>query len=76
MNDDEEVRIQLPDNAFAKTAEPAHGAVDRAVERRIDRTHQERACQADTLERLPDDPGAQCVQVELDVGKLRHTNGV
>ena len=76
VNDQEEVVIHLPDDALAETLEPAHAPALNRVDRRIDRTDEERARDANTLQPLPDDAGAERVEVELDVRQFRHFEGL
>ena len=72
VDDEEELPVERDHDAFSEAAQARHPPADRGVERRIDRAEQERARQAHPLEPGPDDSRLQRLDVNDDVGELRH----
>src|SRR2546425_11491523 len=70
MEDEEELALHLPHDAFPNAPQGHDLATLRRGERRVDRAQQRGADDAGALERLPDDPGGQRLEGDRDVGEL------
>src|SRR5919109_1717988 len=73
MEDEKELSFHLPHDALPDAAQVDHAASFGGRERRIDRAQQRRAGDARALERLAHDAGGQRLEINRDVGKLRHS---
>ena len=68
VEDHENVALELPDDAFAETAQAADNlAIDRE-DRRVERSHQERTLHPGALERPTDDAGREALDVQVMSG--------
>ena len=76
MDDDEQVLVEGPDDALAEAAQAENAPAFDADDGRRHRSEQEGADHPHPLERLPDDPGTKRVKVELDIGKLGHSDSI
>jgi len=72
VDDEEEVAVHRPDEALAEAPQISDRPAVHLVQRRRDRSHQERIGDADSFERLLKDARPERVQVELDVRQFRH----
>src|SRR3989475_12933970 len=70
MEDEEELALHLPHDAFPNAPQGHDLATLRRGERRGDRAQQRGADDAGALARLPDDPGGQRLEGDRDVGEL------
>ena len=73
MKDQEEIVLQLEDDALAQAAETQDLAVFALLYRRLDGPEQKRTREADLLKGLAYDPRLQGVDVEQDIGQFGHT---
>ena len=72
MDDEEEVVLEAEDDALAEPAERDDRATDDGGDRWIDGAQEERAREAHRLERLAENARREALEVQLDVGVLRH----
>src|SRR5439155_10342971 len=72
VEDEEELALELEDDALAEAAEPDDPPALRLADRRIDGADEKWGREPDTLERLPDHARGQVLDVDDDVGKLGH----
>ena len=68
VDDDEQLALEREDDALPETAEPHHGPPLDRGHRRIDRAEDERAGQAEPLQRPPEHARLEGRQVRDDVG--------
>ena len=73
MQDEKEVALQLEDDPLAQTIQRDNCFSVRSRQWRIDRAQEKRRGQPDAFDSMPDDARGKRVQVEQDVGKLRHS---
>src|SRR2546425_6829745 len=76
MEDEEDVSLHLPHDALSQASQSHDFATLCRAERRVDRAQQRGADHTGTLERLADDTRGQCLEVNRDVGELRHGPGM
>jgi hypothetical protein len=72
VQDEEEPPVELEDHALAQPADPADAAAFGAGDRRRDGTDEEWAGHPHVLERVTRHTGREAVDVDEDVGQLRH----
>src|SRR5882672_12520123 len=72
MEDEEDVSFHLPYDALPQASQPHDLATFCRAQWRVDGAQQRRADDAGALERLADDARRQCLEVNRDVGQLRH----
>ena len=72
MQDEPEVVVQAERDALAEAAQAADVTAVRCGERRVHGAQEERAGQTHALERPIQDAPFQRLEVERDVGQLRH----
>src|SRR6266849_8955004 len=72
VDHDEQVVLELEDQAFARTAQAQHALVCGRFERWVGRAQDERAGQPNALQRLAHDVALEKIQVDRQVRKLGH----
>ena len=72
VNDEEQIALELPDQALAETAQANHGLAVSLIDRRIDGANEKRTREANPFEALIEDARPERVEVQLDVRKFRH----
>ena len=72
MNDDEELVLELDDDALSEPKDVDDSLVDDRRQRRIDGPQQKGRPEFDLGQRLADDPASQRLDVDGDIWKLWH----
>jgi hypothetical protein len=72
MKHEEELAIELDRDALAQPMQIEHVVADHRIERRRNRAQQEWRGEADADHLPANDPWSQRVEVEQDIGQLRH----
>src|SRR6185295_20388395 len=72
MEHREQLALEAEDDALAETPEAHDPAPGEAGEGRLDGAQQEGTAEPDRLQRLPLEARPQRLQVDLEIGKLRH----
>ena len=72
MQHEEQVVVELEDDALAEPAQAADRLAEDGVDRRVEGAEEKRIGEPDLRQRLADDAGAEAVDVGDDVGKFGH----
>jgi hypothetical protein len=72
VQDQEQLVAEIEHEALSQPAQVHDSPSFERRHRRLDRTNDERVAQAHALDRLVHDARAQGIQVQLDIGQLRH----
>jgi hypothetical protein len=75
MDDDEQLVVQLENDAFAESLHGDDALADQVGEWRLDRAEEERRLETHLVERLSDDAASKRLDINGDVGELRHRGG-
>ena len=67
-----QVVVEANGDPFAQPAQLAHGPALEGLHSRVKGSHQERTVEPYPLECLPQDPRAQGLEINRDVGQLGH----
>jgi hypothetical protein len=73
MNHDIEIAVEPPHDAFAEAAEAPHGPSNDLGDGRVHGAEDKRARAAQGLEGLSDDARVERLEIDDDIGELRHT---
>ena len=72
VQDEEQLAFQLEDDPLTEPMQRDDSLPLERRQRRIDGTQEERGGEPDPLHPMPDDTRSEGVQIQEDVGKLRH----
>jgi hypothetical protein len=76
MEDDEDSAFHLDRDSLANTDDPLRALSDCLLDRGIDRAENEGVCDSDLFNCLAENPVAQALDVDDDVGKFGHGGGL